>query len=88
MNYLESLKKGNQTLTEKIERLTKQLLTVKGENFELQKENYALKYKVKELEEQVKKLSIPPKRYQLTLDGLVKLNSSDMLNLISEFNKK
>lgn len=63
MNYTQSLIKGNETLTKKVEELKKELLECKSKydkerikNAILQNDNYNYKLQVEELKDRIKEL--------------------------------
>lgn len=52
-SYLEELKKGNQTLTNKVSDLEEQIKILKKENYNLTRENHQLRSNVASLERDV-----------------------------------
>lgn len=81
VSYLESLKRGNQTLTDKVDSLENKLLTEKKLTNELKRENYVLERKVKMLEEKIQKIEIENKR-PTTLDDAIKNSYENLMNIL------
>lgn len=52
ISYLEELKRGNKTLTDKVRELELRYLSLKKENTQLMKDNHVLEIKVRELTKQ------------------------------------
>lgn len=52
ISYLEELKRGNKTLTDKVRELELRSLSLKKENTQLMKDNHVLEIKVRELTKQ------------------------------------
>lgn len=52
-SYLEELKKGNQTLTDKVSELEEQIKFLKKDNYNLTKENHQLRSNIVSLERDV-----------------------------------
>lgn len=52
ISYLEELKRGNKTLTDKVRELELRCLSLKKENTQLMKDNHVLEIKVRELTKQ------------------------------------
>lgn len=52
-SYLEELKKGNQTLTNKVSELEEQIKILKKENYNLTRENHQLRSNITSLERDV-----------------------------------
>lgn len=52
-SYLEELKKGNKTLTDKVSELEEQIKSLKKDNYNLTKENHLLRSNIVSLERDV-----------------------------------
>lgn len=84
MNYLESLKKGNQTLTEKVSRLECQVLEKQRENTELMKENFMLKSTIRSLEAKIKSLEKRSLPKPTSLEEAIRISCNDIISHITK----
>ena len=81
VTYVESLKRGNQTLTDKVESLESSLLTEKQLNNELRRENYMLECEVKRLKEKIKELEVRNKRPS-SLEEAIKNSCENIMTVL------